>query len=248
SSDDEWEKRVRDLRYRDNETPLHEVSYVEKVILPDWMENECPWCKEEEALATLLNEDNRLGQAQNALNRRRNLLVSIKEDQGLKDNALWCVGDKPRLTPNSIFLEHNNETEADVIVAVAAALQQMRNSKDEKNKLETAYPHITVIDSEDYLGDTFSDNILRLAIIRVAKRSELERWRHVDEEHRRTVVRNYLTGQDQDTKPDEVCFELAVAMLDHKLPKPALSESDWENLKGTEYGSLIRRIINAWGH
>jgi len=194
--------------------------------------------REQEALRILFKEGDRLGRARRAVAERLNVLLRAATD-GLRHDALWQRGDALRLTRNSIFLEHEGATQADVIAAVAAALQRMRISSG-ANRLETAYPHITVIDSDDYFK-TFNDVILQLAILRAAHRRELERWSDGDEERHRIGVLELMMRRESER--ETVWFELAVAMLDHKLPRPALSESDWEDVKAEEYGGLLRRVL-----
>ena len=76
-------------------------------------------------------------------------------------------------------------TEADVIAAVASTIQQMRIAKGEDRRLESAYPHVSVLSADNYFGARFNDDILRVAILRSSQAAELEQWDGGKEEERR---------------------------------------------------------------
>ena len=243
-SEESWKVRVRNLSTRiDRPAVPHTVTYCDKVILPNWTDEDCPWCMEEKALRYLFREDDRVRSSRSIVAQRLVALQKAAAGSGLVENAIWRIsGDEPRLTRTSIFLDYVNASDADVIAAVAAALQQMRAGKDGE-RLEATYPHATVIDHNEYLGDspTFNDAILRLAILRAAKRNELERWGEDLETERRTFVRNEFLREDADCHA--IRLEFALAMLAGKLPKPTISASLWEKLNGLSYRDLLRFVV-----
>lgn len=245
-SDEAWKLRVRNLRYRSNhQDKQHVVTCVEKVVLPDWSERDCPWCRELAALRLLYKNPECLQSAAKLVRQRIVDLQKAAIGQGLVNNAIWRIETRagPHLTPNSIFLEYRCATDADTIAAVAAALQQMRIGAH-PDRLEASYPHVSVIDSEEYFGETFNDVVLRLAILRSSKRSELERWPDANENERRNKVHDFLLREDVDG--DAIRLELAVAMLADKVPRPNLSDSEWERLIDMlDYGLLRRLIVST---
>ena len=252
-SDGSWDIRVRELSFRSNHpSQQHIVACVEKVILPNWEERACPWCRELSVLANLnrMNAD-RLGEARSLLQQRIRDLTCAPLNNGLVDNAIWHndYSPGPQLTENSLFIEHRNATTADAIAAVAAAIQQMRvreglpQNNTDTQKLEAEYPHVSVIDTDNYFGTTrFNDLLLRLAILRSAKRNELERWEDPKEAERRQKVREFLLQNDENG--NAIRLELAVAILEGKVPRPDLSDLDWEQLEGNDGFDLLQVILN----
>lgn len=150
-----------------------------------------------------------------------------------------CTG--VRLTKNSIFLKYRNATDADVIAAVSGAIQHLRNST-QGPRLGVAYPHATVVEPGDYLGKSFNDVVLRLAIVRAATRDELERWSDRLEAQRRHKTKRWLLEEDASTA-DAVRLELGVALLTGRLPVPQVAESDWKSLDQWLFHRLLRAIL-----
>jgi hypothetical protein len=243
-SDDVWNTRVSELTLRDHrpEEP-HIVASAEKVVLPNWDAAECPWCLELEALKSLYTSiDTR--DARRIVSRRLTVLDRAMRGQGLIDNAIWRTvdGAEPHLTIESVFLTNRAPTDADVIASVGAALQQMR-TWNKPRRLEGRYPHVMVVNPANYLGESprFNDDILRLAILRVAKREELERWDSREEIKRAEHVFQELLSANAGC--DAVRLELAVAMIAGKLPTPSISESGWEQLADVPYEPLLREVL-----
>ena len=115
------------------------------------------------------------------------------------------------------------------MAAVAAAIQQMRIWGEEKMRLDAAYPHVSVLDTRNYLGARFNDDVLRLAILRAATPAELEHWSDRREENRRELCGRLLHNhENQSVFP----LELAIARLAKKIPQPELVSEDGSKLTG----------------
>lgn len=219
--DKRWDRRVTELRFRSGAEIKHEVICIEKVIVPDWDGNKCPWCMEGRSLSNLVQQQRLQGDALTMAVRRIMALQRASIEKGLIQDVIWHpeTGNPLRLTPNSLFMvdETGSATEADVVAAVAAAIQQLRIAGKEEKRLDSAYPHVSVLDTENYFGKRFNDDILRIAMLRSATAAELERWDGRKEEERRTLVSQFLERQEN---RDVFLLELAVARLANKIPQP----------------------------
>lgn len=235
-SDKSWSRRVKQLTFRSGGLKPHTVLCLEKVIMPDWDHNACPWCVESRGLTQLIQQG-RLDSEIRATAVTRLMELEKSGQKGLIDTAIWRPKNAKsiQLTDNSIFIDVKTgpATEADVIASVAAALQQMRITKNEDNRLEVTYPHVSVLDTENYFGTRFNDDLLRLAIVRTAKAPELERWDGTAEEHRRAKVQEFLQNSDNQ---DIFKLELAVARLSRKIPQPNFTEDEWPKIVGLTNG------------
>jgi hypothetical protein len=223
-SDKNWDRRVVELKYRAEVDVQHQVICIEKLILPDWDHKTCPWCAETRSLATLVQQKRLNESAVSPVFQRVMALELASIQKGLLDDAVWHNqgAGRLRLTDNSIFIKDvdGSATEADVIAAVAAAIQQMRTTPDEEKRLESTYPHVSVLNPRDYFGNRFNDDILRIAILRSATAAELERWTDTAEERRRDLVADFLNRSEN---RDIFRLELAVARLAKKVPQPELT-------------------------
>jgi len=231
--DKRWDRRVIELRFRSGVDAKHEVICIERVIIPDWDGRTCPWCMEGRSLSNLVQQERLKGETLTMAVRRIMALQRASIEKGLIEGVIWHpqTGDRLSLTPNSLFIddEKGSATEADVMAAVAAAVQQMRIAKKEEKRLDSAYPHVSVLDTENYFGKRFNDDILRIAILRSATRGELERWDGRLEEERRALVSQFLQRKEN---REAFLLELAVARLANKIPQPELTSLDEPEMKG----------------
>jgi hypothetical protein len=80
------------------------------------------------------------------------------------------------------------------------------------------------ISTDDYLGNTFTDPILRASFLRAAHRPELEKISAEDEAKRADAARTILLSPD----PSEhsLGVELMLAVASRKMPSLALSHVD----------------------
>lgn len=225
-SDQQWQRRHRDLTHRDI-LPKNTLDSIEHIVLPDWNEEECPWCRELR-FYTRLRE---LGKSLPVeLAKRQIMLGPSSMRHGLQSEIFFnpFTSAPMKLTTGSIFL-HKNTTEADLFAAIASTVQRMRTIDDSQRKLALEYPFVTLIDPTDYLGNTFSDSIIRAGIIRAAMRSEIERLRGEDEKQRALSIKHIMLDPNADSH--NVSFELALAMVMRKLPRPGLSAEELGILK-----------------
>jgi hypothetical protein len=245
-----WERRQRDLRYRAafrrQSDRQHRVIAIEKLVLPDWTERDCPWCQEEDGInAALELIPRRSDEALEVMLRTRlRRLINARNGPGLIDDAIWRINaaPAPRMTDNSIFIRNDAPSDADVLTAVGAVLHHMRVELP----LGCKYPHVTVIDHQDYLGTTFNDVILKLAILRACKKEELVHWKDDRELARRALASPLLLGEGVDgSDRDPLRLEFGIAMLAGKLPHVIVDHSELEALEDSltwRFLSLLHRL------
>jgi hypothetical protein len=175
-----WDDRCRTLRERvDYPDRRHDVTCVEKILLPDWLEDDCPWCFEESLLHGLRYE---LRESAPAVFQRYQELVRAREGRGLTESVFWCV-TPPTFTSGAIFLERAPLcSEGDLVVCIASALERMRHGSTTTpdSPLGASFPVSIVLQPGDYLGNTFTDPSIRLGILRASRLAELvcsREWR-----------------------------------------------------------------------
>ncbi len=239
----EWAIRGRNLRYRAGQQDRqHVLSAIETFHLPDWQEQDCPWCKEAIALEHLAETLDLPEDLACTISERRRVLADSKASNGLTENALWYPsnGAAPSMTQNSIFLDHERTTPADVLASVLSSIQHLRVVP---SGLHFGYPHLAILEPTDYIGATFTDVVLRLALMRGAHRRELQCWRDESEERRRSLV-NELAQRDSSKERDQeaLLFQMVVEIALQKLPAPKLSDEQWEVLGRSQPGRLLQLL------
>jgi hypothetical protein len=235
AADREWTMRVSNLRIR-NDGRHNDVHFVEKIVLPDWDTDRCPWCSELRALRIL--REALPPPLRSEVGKRENALVRGMHYGGLVDDALWSDSSL-RMGTGSPFFEARNPTQADAVAAVAASLQRLRYSPDPLGWNPT---RPGVLRHTNYLGPAprFRELIFQAAILRCAERSELERWDDRAEQQRREMVRTRLL--DDDPEKEAVLREFTLAVVERKLPSPLLRPDDEEALRGLRGADLLLHV------
>jgi hypothetical protein len=217
----------------------HTVTAVEQVCLPDWNEDDCPWCQESAVLDYLLtahSEDVSL-----EIKRRANRLRGAGEDGLIDDVFLSGIGMEPMaLTPNSNFVRHP-ATQAETAAAVASAVQEMRTNENIAQRLVPhGFPLRTVLDHHDL--NRYTDSILRAALLRVAAPMELRRSKEEHELERIEWVVSKLISSDAHDR--QLRRELLVAILLQRLPRQALDEKTLNALREEGYSEFCNLILS----
>lgn len=238
----DWEQRVKRLRFRQpKEIVQHTVDFVEFVVLPDWDESRCPWCREHDLYKHLADSVPRLPEILSA--RFFRLQRARTADPLIKD-AIFSLSDEAplNLTPNSILLP-SPATHADVFAAVASALQEMRTNPNNPDYLTFAFPERSVLCPEHYLGEHFNDSIIRAAVLRAARRAELERPLALREKERQTRTVETLFNVEGDRS--NLSLELLLAVAAKKLPRPVLTAEQHAQLAARGYGEAVSLLLSA---
>ena len=234
-----WRQRVQNLRAREGGPPNH-VYRVEKIVLPNWDEGECPWCLEYEWLSELLRDDTDRATNFDLAWARHKTLEAAADGEGLVDEVLWAgsAGSRPVVTRGSIFLPHFRALEADVVASVAGAIQRMRTAVDEARILRNDYPQPRIVSPSNFLGPSprYNDAILRMAVLRVARPAELMRWDDAEE----TTRWKQFCDAFEDCQGD-MALELIVAISQRKV---SLLEDRNSVLERVE-SQAVRKILES---
>lgn len=218
-----WKLRMRDLAFREGPVPKHTLDYVEFLLLPDWDESSCPWCAEQTLYRNLSLDK---GTLPGMLARRNAALSQTQTDMtGVSSPFLGHpIETEFQIGENSIFAPVGSPP-ATVFAAVASAIQQLRARTDPAHNLSIqVYPQINCIKHTDYLGNTFTDPVLRASFLRAAHRPELERISGREETKRRQATKSIILHP----APGEHCVavEFILAMALHKLPRVSFTEEE----------------------
>lgn len=138
--------------------------HVERLLLPDWREDDCPWCHEQKQLehhSTVLSP-----YFVERLNRLRDVQSGLDDDVFLR----WDLSRPPmRLGPRSVFGAGLNQ--AELFLVVSSAMQEMRSSGV---LVEYPQPPIAkVLAPDGYLTGRYYEDAIDAAICRAAKRHDL---------------------------------------------------------------------------
>ena len=150
----------------------HTLDFVEKIILPNWDDRDCPLCIESRLLDELIKE-NKI-QPNSLLSNRATLLRS-QTSQGLVDDVFLQLPstESLQITSNSFFVEEG-ATQAIVLSSVAAAIQELRNNADADNRLDArGFPVRKVFSVTDL--STYTDGILQASLLRCVHEEEFQR-------------------------------------------------------------------------
>ncbi len=154
-----WENRARILRFREGGRSQNTLNCVELVVLPDWDEGCCPWCAEQELYRTITLRSEELPPL---LARRVSDLAQTQT--GLNASTIFgchLSGFEFQLTDNSLFAPAGSSPPT-VFAAVSSSFQRLRtDSKSTRSLSRRLYPQTNCISTDDYLGNTFTDPILR---------------------------------------------------------------------------------------
>ena len=131
-----WEQFARRLEYRGGRAgrklARNVVRAIETLVIPNWNEDDCPWCKEVRLHGDAFTvEQSRIQQA-----REDRLGVLEREKElGLKEGLYLQVSERRpwEIAGESIFAPAG-ACEAAVFVAVASALQDLRTVDDEAGR------------------------------------------------------------------------------------------------------------------
>ena len=202
-----WSNLQRYLRFRSNGLPHHTVDEVDFVLLPDWRDEECPWCREKGLYERWLKG----GPLPELLTSRLEQLSRSAPSTGANDIFL-VVPELPQmqLGPDSLFVREGSN-QAEVFAAVAAAIQHLRceTATDRPRLGPRHFPVSTVLDHRDYLCSKWTDSVLRATFFRAASTDELT-YADSETESQRTRALHDLLGQPADGEHD-IALEILLA-------------------------------------
>jgi hypothetical protein len=225
-----------ELRHRTGGLPRHSFEYVEKVFLPDWNIDACPWCREGRQLIDIIKDPVfSSSPLLRTLAIRYNELVS-GADSGLINVLFQSLNQtvKATFSGGSIFSESKDISEADLLTRVSACIHHLRTVGNKPDgtgsKLGVEYPLYTIIRSKDYLGNTFNEALIKACIIRASEYQELYAAEDRLLQEQKSMILGLL--KPGKFKKSEKCFffyELFLALRSAKLPSPEMTK-DWNTI------------------
>jgi hypothetical protein len=243
ASDANWDLFKRRLSFRAKEDRKHHhsnsINAVCAISLPNWQEQDCPWCREASLYADFsmkVRED-----TLPVLIEKRSSLLDDR-DTGLTDNLFLVADGVPalRLYSGSVFAPQDCN-QAEVYASAAAALQHLRETSGEKPKLgRRRYPIATVIEAKNYLRVMYTDSILRASILRSAVLEELVYTDREQEQNRTSLMMDIIHSGHADQ--NDLAAELILA---HAMRKCSLAEVKPTANLPADLASLLHHARNA---
>lgn len=205
-----WEKITKNFRLTSGEKS--QVHAVEEIILPDWSKEKCPWCQEQRALRDKGGEDlvARLNQLANE-NTFETSGEIYRRSEGIQ-NLSFTKGS---------YFGPITASEAWVTGCVASSIQRLRTGgvsgvRNNPPLGPRRFPIVTVIKYQEYLSETWTDSLLRAAIIRLSQPYELVYFDRLKESKRLEAACKLI----QSSLPTEsdLTEELLLGELTGRLP------------------------------
>ena len=185
------------------------VDHVEKILLPDWREDSCPWCNEQKKLSEVLLLGSSALPDSSVRGRVAKRMSSLKQQQGrgIIHDLLFPNRENVRFefTGGSLWVDVNkipDYSEADIILAVASTIQYWRDAQPRTHSVQYVFP------SADFWSkNRYNDALLRGAI-----------WRSLLSNEVPLVFDEYFKDQlvdailNQDTSSSEGASDLSVEL------------------------------------
>ena len=230
----EWNQFASRLKYRakieGKRLDRNVVEAIETVVMPNWAEDDCPWCKE-----VRLHKDS-FTNSQSCIQRARDkrlLFLEKMMDKGLTENLYLQVSNgRPwNIVGGSIFTQAG-ACEASVFVAVASALQDLRTVQHDAGRPVLGprrFPWATVLEYKKYLLHMYNESIIRAAFLRAATRDEVV-YTDVVGERNKAILARELIFSDKKNEYD-LAGELAYAIAERKFPEFKLDKEVLDRLQ-----------------
>jgi hypothetical protein len=188
----EWAHTSSRLASRPQQ-PSHIVTAIMTVPVPDWAQDQCPWCEE----VRLYERWSQRSPLPPFLSARRDALSKVSRS-GLEGDVLLGLPhlERMRLGPDSFYVQENS-SEAEAFAAVASVLQRLRNRPESDGPAlgPKRFPVSTVLKPTDYTRETWSDAILRGMFLRAAMREELVYTDPAKEKNRTKAIHKLVTNR-----------------------------------------------------
>jgi hypothetical protein len=242
----------RDLEYRSGGVK-NIFSYVEEVFLPDWNKDTCPWCKEIKLLSEIVDDESFKYPALATRFAKRQIFLTQKESFGLVGDCFFSLheSEKAAFAGGSIFSKKKEISEAELICRISASIHHLkvegRTNGGEIEKLGIEFPMYTIIRSDDYLGHTFNEALIKAAILRSCNALELYAVGDVQMQRQKVLLRDILTdGRLKKSEKSFFIYEIILALRAYKLPSPNINKNILDFLVESEMSpqTLVKR--SAW--
>lgn len=220
--------------YIDRPPAAPRFHYVELLLLPNWGQNECPWCIE----SALLQRHGAQVRDRDQLEARQATLGDLT--RGLQDGLFmeWLAAAPPptspwQLGPESIF---QVQTEPELFAAVANALQVLRS--DQLLNERFTLPVAKILDRRLTISGRFYDSVITACLLRATRRHDL-RSTATDAELETEVVRRL-----EDAPHVALHGELLFALARRHLPGRGLPAVD-QVLTDQAGSAGVRQLFEA---
>lgn len=215
----EWAHTSSRLASRPQQPP-HAVTAIMTVPVPDWAQDQCPWCEE----IRIYERWSQRSPLPPFLSARRDALSKASRT-GLEGDVLLGLPHLQRmqLGPESFYIQENS-SEAEAFAAVASVLQRLRNRPESDGPAlgPKRFPVSTVLKPTDYTRDTWSDAILRGMFLRAATRDELVYTDLAKEKKRTKAIHQLVTNRSH--LEHAVLLEVLLAAAVRKITLPVDEE------------------------
>ena len=223
-------QRMLGFRAPEDQVPYNRntVSAVFQVTLPNWQEEQCPWCQEKMLYERLQHQ----GKALPAKFRDRHLSLA-EQHAGLQNDLFLDPGTSPITLYSGSILAPLGSNQAEVFAAVAAAIQRLRVVPIENKPLlgPRHHPIATVLSEETYLHTVYTDSVIRASFLRGADWQELVYEDRAAERERSRLIEEIMINEVADIS--NLGLELVLA---HGLRKCSVPQ---EAVTGQKNGSVI---------
>lgn len=217
-----------------------DVCAVEEVLLPNWDETHCPWCAERKLHTLLLSKHAKSG------------LTGVEKSYIESRLSFLTKGKRTGLTFDLFFKRYPahefifnqgslwfdwasvrqrglRETEADIVLAVASALQYWRDDYGSRPPAQYLLDQQTC-----FAVNVYNETFLRAAIWRSLKRKEIDTFLN-DKYRKDLLVRVFDSGGAADGADEFVLGWEAAMLLGRYLPRVIGQENfdviDWNYLR-----------------
>jgi len=212
-----WTDAQKLLRYRrpkesGEQLVDNSVHAIEEIVLPNWEEDDCPWCIES---GRLQDYDGIIAEMPELFKERWLLLRQNAE--GFRDRLFLRAPSHPQvdLAGDGLFGK-SPANQAAGFAAVAGGLQRLRTDLNRVPLGQHRYPLATVLKSVEYLSLVYTDSLLRASFFRAAHPDELCYHDPKNEEDRTKMARDDICNPSG--KIYNIALELCWQVLEGKLP------------------------------
>ncbi|OGQ59899.1 MAG: hypothetical protein A3J24_11130 [Deltaproteobacteria bacterium RIFCSPLOWO2_02_FULL_53_8] len=139
---------------------------VRSLYLPNWQEQDCPWCKEFDLLSAIFENS---GERSSWLTARSTVLKSDKD--GVSDSPfLLLPNSEDRRLGDQSVVGSRGFSSMQTLFAVASAMEALRNAPIEAKRLDPRFPVSSVFQLKGF--ELYTEGLIRAGLMRTIKPRE----------------------------------------------------------------------------
>ncbi len=178
---------------------------VEEIILPNWNEELCPWCREFDFISGIAR---RFARPPRWLTAR--LAKLRNRTEGISDEPILLLPGVSSVVLGDQSPICSGESSSMVVMfALASALQAQRNDKYLKKQLHPRFPVSNVMSPEN-VKDRYTEGLIRAALLRLVHRAE---WGQLASMQTRSFLAEQLLVANQKIIAGELFIALGRSLL-----------------------------------